>query len=59
MAGRPTTQQLLDLYQEMLRIRYLEEKIQDDLFPAGLIPGTTHLYIGQEATGVGAIRALE
>ena len=59
MAAGPTTEQFLGLYEDMLRVRFLEEKIRDDLFPAGLIPGTTHLYIGQEATGVGAISALE
>jgi len=59
MAGKPPTEQLLSLYEDMLRVRFFEEKIDGELFPAGLIRGLTHLYIGQEATGVGVIRALE
>ncbi len=59
MTARPTAAQLFPLYEDMVRVRFFEEKVRDDLFPAGLIPGTVHLYIGQEATGVGAIRALE
>jgi len=56
---RPSTKQLLGLYEDMLRVRFFEEKLDRELFPAGLIRGLTHLYIGQEATGVGVIRALE
>jgi len=59
VAGGPSTEQLLGLYADMLRVRFFEEKIDKELFPAGLIRGLTHLYIGQEATGVGVIRALE
>jgi TPP-dependent pyruvate/acetoin dehydrogenase alpha subunit len=59
VAGSLSTDQLLSLYEDMLRVRFFEEKLDKELFPAGLIRGLTHLYIGQEATGVGVIRALE
>ncbi|HUT73573.1 MAG TPA: thiamine pyrophosphate-dependent enzyme [Armatimonadota bacterium] len=57
--ARPSTEQLLALYEDLLRVRFFEEKINDELFPSGLIRGLTHLYIGQEAVGVGVIRALQ
>ena len=41
----------------MWRIRRFEEAV-DDLFARGLIHGTMHLSIGQEATAVGACSAL-
>nr|MBX2883548.1 thiamine pyrophosphate-dependent dehydrogenase E1 component subunit alpha [Granulosicoccus sp.] len=40
------------MYSEMLRIRRVEEQIGADA-QAGKIPGAVHLYIGQEAVGVG------
>jgi len=46
------------MYYQMLCIRYFEEKV-DELFARGLIHGTCHLYIGEEATAVGAIYALQ
>lgn len=51
-------ERLLGLYEDMLRIRFFEQKIDKELFPSGLIRGLTHLYVGQEAAGVGVIRAL-
>ena len=51
--------QLLHFYEDMLRIRFFEERIRDDLGPRGLIRGSTHLYIGQEAVGVGCMHALQ
>ena len=45
------------LLSDMLRIRRLEEKAAE-LYGAGKIRGFLHLYIGEEATGVGALRAL-
>src|SRR3954452_17025137 len=42
----------------MLRIRGLEDLVQT-LFLRGEIYGTTHLYSGQEAVGVGFASALE
>jgi len=55
----PFTDELLGLYEDMLRVRFFEEKLDKEIFPSGLIRGLTHLYIGQEAAGVGVIRALE
>jgi len=48
--------ELLRLYQQMVVIRRLEEKCAE-LYQQGKIGGFLHLYIGQEATGVGAISA--
>jgi pyruvate dehydrogenase E1 component alpha subunit len=51
-------EQLLRLYRQMLRIRRFEEKV-NQLFLEGLMPGTLHLYIGQEACAVGVCEALQ
>jgi TPP-dependent pyruvate/acetoin dehydrogenase alpha subunit len=51
--------QLLHFYHDMLRIRAFEEQVRDVLAPQDLIRGSSHLYIGQEAIGVGAMHALE
>ncbi|MFX1674887.1 pyruvate dehydrogenase (acetyl-transferring) E1 component subunit alpha [Paraburkholderia sp. A2WS-5] len=48
----------LALLRDMLRVRRLEEKCAE-LYGAGKIRGFLHLYIGEEATGVGAIHALD
>lgn len=48
---------LLRLYTDMVRVRVFEEEAVV-AFRAGLIPGSTHPCIGQEATKVGAIDAL-
>jgi pyruvate dehydrogenase E1 component alpha subunit len=45
------------LLKEMLRIRRFEEKCAE-LYSAGRIRGFLHLYIGEEAVAVGAVRAL-
>ncbi|MHB8276838.1 MAG: thiamine pyrophosphate-dependent dehydrogenase E1 component subunit alpha [Candidatus Humimicrobiaceae bacterium] len=51
-----------DLYREMLKkmlqIRFFEEQV-DQLYMKGEVHGTGHLYIGMEATAVGAIFALK
>jgi pyruvate dehydrogenase E1 component alpha subunit len=47
----------LDLLLQMLRIRRLEEK-SAELYSQEKIRGFLHLYIGEEAVGVGAMRAL-
>ena len=52
-------EQLLHFYEDMLRIRFFEEKIRDELYPNKLMRGGTHLYIGQEAVAVGALHATE
>ena len=47
----------LELLRDMLRIRRLEEKCME-LYGGGKIRGFLHLYIGEEAVAVGAMRAL-
>ena len=48
--------EMLRLYKQMVVIRLLEEKCEE-LYQKGKIGGFMHLYIGQEATGVGAVSA--
>jgi pyruvate dehydrogenase E1 component alpha subunit len=48
---------LIDLYRQMVLIRRFEEKCQE-MYTKAKIGGFLHLYIGEEATGVGAIAAL-
>lgn len=50
-------QELLDMYADMVLIRRFEERCAQ-LYQEGKIGGFLHLYIGQEATGVGAVRAV-
>ena len=49
--------ELIELYRKMLLIRRFEEK-SAEAYVAGKIGGFCHLYIGQEAVGVGAISAI-
>ncbi|KIY20570.1 MULTISPECIES: thiamine pyrophosphate-dependent dehydrogenase E1 component subunit alpha [Mesobacillus] len=53
-----TKERLADLYKEMWLIRYFDEKV-DEFFAKGMIHGTTHLCVGQEATASGAISMLK
>lgn len=55
--AKPTKDTLLDWYRQMVLIRRFEERCAE-LYQQGLIGGFLHLYIGQEATGVGAVNAL-
>ncbi len=55
--AKPTKDTLLDWYRQMVLIRRFEERCAE-LYQQGLIGGFLHLYIGQEATGVGAVAAL-
>mgnify|MGYP000915421064 CR=1 FL=1 len=48
--------EMLELYRQMVLIRLFEEKCEE-LYQKGKIGGFMHLYIGQEATGVGAVAA--
>ncbi len=48
---------ILELYKKVLLIRFFEEKV-DRLFSRGVLGGTTHLCIGQEAVPVGVISRL-
>src|SRR5271157_2864622 len=49
---------LAHLYREMLLIRRVEEESARG-YAEGKIGGFLHLYIGQEAVGVGAVAALK
>ncbi|UUZ79831.1 thiamine pyrophosphate-dependent dehydrogenase E1 component subunit alpha [Paenibacillus sp. P26] len=53
-----STERSLELYHQMWLVRYFDEKV-DEFFAKGLIHGTTHLCVGQEATAVGACAVLE
>ncbi|WP_303898620.1 MULTISPECIES: pyruvate dehydrogenase (acetyl-transferring) E1 component subunit alpha [Thermoflexus] len=50
-------ERLIDWLYQMLLIRAFEETVEQ-LYAAGKMHGTMHLYIGQEAVAVGAIAAL-
>jgi len=52
-----TKEALLDMYRRMLTIRHFEEGITE-LSRQGLVPGTGHVSIGEEAVAVGACSAL-
>jgi len=52
-----TKENLLEIYRSMLRIRAFEEGIAK-LDETGVIPGTGHVSIGEEAVAVGATGAL-
>ncbi len=51
-------EKLQDMYMKMLYTRRFEEKVAY-FFSRGMVHGTTHLCIGQEASAIGAIAALE
>ncbi len=53
-----TAQKLRDMYMKMVYTRKFEEKVAY-FFSRGMVHGTTHLYIGEEATAVGAIANLD
>ncbi|RSU10954.1 pyruvate dehydrogenase [Vagococcus acidifermentans] len=46
-------EELIKIFRTMWEIRYFDEKV-DQLFAKGLIHGTTHLAVGQEATAAGS-----
>ncbi len=50
-------QELEAIYRSMLRIRRFDEGVMD-LFKEGLVKGTAHSYVGQEAVAAGACAAL-
>jgi len=45
------------MYANLLRVRCFEEKVWD-LFGKNMVPGTIHLYLGQEAVAVGVCASL-
>ena len=48
---------LLSMYESMLDIRNFDLKV-NQLVKRGMVPGMTHLSVGEEAANVGAIAAL-
>lgn len=57
-SAAPSHEQLLALYERMLLIRRMEERLRTDA-AAGKLPGAVHLYIGQEAIATGVCAQLE
>ena len=51
-------EKLAEMYEKMLLTRFFEEKVAY-FFSMGMVHGTTHLYVGQEATATGVCSALE
>src|SRR5215212_8282588 len=49
---------LAEIYRRMVLIRQFETKV-NELFLKGIMPGTIHLSLGQEATTVGSCLALQ
>ncbi len=56
--GEPTPARALRLYESMMLIRRVEERLRDDS-AAGKLPGAVHLYIGQEAVAAGVCAHLD
>lgn len=56
-ARLPAHNRLMQLYEQMLRIRGFEDRVHD-AFQKGLVFGTTHLCNGQEAVSAGAVACL-
>ena len=54
----PPDDELLQLYERMLLIRRSEERLAAG-YAAGKVPGSLHLYIGQEAVAVGVCAHLD
>jgi pyruvate dehydrogenase E1 component alpha subunit len=50
--------QLAQMYRKMLEIRLFEEKVYE-LYGQNLVPGTIHLYAGEEAVAVGVCANLK
>jgi len=48
----------LALYRKMLELREFELKVQE-LYRRGMLPGFVHLYVGEEASGVGVCSNLK
>jgi acetoin:2,6-dichlorophenolindophenol oxidoreductase subunit alpha len=56
--GSLSSEELRDVFRDMLLIRRFEEKVEER-FRAGELPGFLHVAIGQEAVAVGVCRALD
>jgi len=51
-------EKLVWILRKMVEIRAFEEKVRE-IYTRGLVPGTTHLYIGQEAVAAGVCATLQ
>jgi len=51
-------EKFVEMYKRMLEIRFFEEKVFD-LYAQNLVPGTIHLYLGEEAVAVGVCSLLK
>lgn len=58
MAPSLTREELVEMYEKLVEIRFFEDKVFE-LYGQNLVPGTIHLYAGEEAVAVGACSALE
>ena len=58
MTSDLTKKKLSDMYEKMVEIRLFEEKVFE-LYGQNLVPGTIHLYAGEEAVAVGVCSALK
>jgi pyruvate dehydrogenase E1 component alpha subunit len=56
--ARPSPAEALALYESMVLIRRVEERLRDDS-AAGKLPGAVHLYIGEEAIAAGVCAHLQ
>jgi pyruvate dehydrogenase E1 component alpha subunit len=50
-------EKLVEMLEKMVEIRFFEEKVFE-LYAQNLVPGTIHLYLGEEAVAVGVCTAL-
>ena len=57
MASGLTREKLAEMYKKMVEIRLFEEKVFE-LYGQNLVPGTIHLYAGEEAVAVGVCSTL-
>ncbi len=55
--GKEDVEDLLQMYEQMVRIREFEDKV-NELYTGAKMPGLAHLYIGEEAIAVGVCEAL-
>ena len=58
MTSDLTKEKLAEMYMKMLQIRCFEEKVFE-LYGQNLVPGTIHLYAGEEAVAVGVCSNLK
>ena len=56
--GPIDVEQWLHMYEQMLKIRYFEDTV-NDLYKTARMPGLAHLYSGEEAVAVGVCEALK